>query len=743
MITRPFHFAALLLLLPSLAQAAEQAALPAPARAAATASPGREEGRDLTTFLIDRFSEEQRGTGWEERKRMLIEYGAFVKPEHEAPLRDFRGGDDKASRAVEQGKAALVFHMLKNVAGDEQFGAAQKEFINLAKFRRVTWDDVKTVLEKQSGRNLGWFFKQWVDEKGLPDVRVENAAARRSGSRFEVSFDIVQKGKAYALDLPVAVFFARGGAKKEMVKIDGEKKSVKVLVEGEPSKLVVDENYDLARRLSTPETPPTVAALIGGEKLLVVPPVSSRERYRSIIEMLKQRGAKEKEAAGPSTADMLSSSLAVLGDDNPAIGRLYGAVSVPGAGFSVLVKRNPWNPEKVVGIIHAGSAEEAEKAFPDILRSGEYSSVIFDRGTIASRKIGDSRRGMQMELREETTAVDISALKTLTDVIEAAAGKKIIYVGEYHDRFSHHNVEFEVIKSLYQRRLKIAVGMEMFQRPFQPALDDYIAGTIGEREFLKRSEYFQRWGFDYNLYKPILDFCRAEKIPVVALNMRREITEKVSRSGIDSLTGDEKKELPEQMDFSDDEYRKRLKDVFEEHKSSPEREFDFFYQAQVLWDETMAQSIDEFLRKHPDERMVVIAGGGHLSRGSGIPKRAFRRNGQGYAVIMNDAEIERGIADYVVFPPFLDGVTAPKLMAVLKEADGRVAIAGFSQESAAEKAGLKAGDVILALDGEPVKDVGDIKLALYFKKSGDALKVKVIRKRFLFGDKEAEFEVTL
>jgi uncharacterized iron-regulated protein len=724
-------------------QAGEQASSLLRSQTTAASTAGKEGGGDdLATCLVDRFSEEQRGD-WEERKRILIDYGASVNSKNEVSLRDFPCGTGRAPKAIGEGKAALVFHMLKKLAGEEQFSVAQKEFINLAKIRPVTWDDVRSVFEKQTGKDLGWFFKQWLDEKGLPDLRTEMAAVRRSGSGFEVSFDVVQKGKAYVLELPVAVSFVRGGVKRETMKVDSEKKSIKISVDEEPSKVVVDEDYDLARRLSAPETPPVIEALLGDEKPAIVLPVLHREFYRTVIESFKQRGAEEKEAGTLKDAEIKSSSLIILGDDNPVIARLFGAVAVPATGFSVLVKRNPWNPEKTAGIIHARSAEEAEAAFRNIVLYGGYSSVSFEKGKAVSKKTDDSPRGIQMELRQETTAVDLSALKTLANVIEGAAEKKIVYVGEYHDKFAHHNVEFEVIRSLHRKDPKIAVGMEMFQRPFQSVLDEYIAGAIDERGFLKKSEYFTRWGFDFNLYKPILDFCRAEKVPVVALNIRREITDKVAKSGMDSLTPDEKKELPAQMDFSDDEYRHRLKDVFEEHKNSPDRVFDFFYQAQVIWDETMAQSVDEFLRRQPDRRMVVIAGGGHLAHGSGIPKRAFRRNGQEYAVIINDAEVERGVADYIVFPPPLEGVTAPRLMAVLKEEGGKVFITGFSQESPAEMAGLRVGDVILSLDNEPVKDVGDVKLVLYFKKSGDALMVKALRRRFLFGEKGMVFEVKL
>jgi uncharacterized iron-regulated protein len=316
-------------------------------------------------------------------------------------------------------------------------------------------------------------------------------------------------------------------------------------------------------------------------------------------------------------------------------------------------------------------------------------------------------------------------------------------VGEYHDRFAHHTVQLRVIKGLHRKNPKLAVGMEMFQRPFQPALDDYISGRIGEREFLVKSEYFKRWIFDYNLYKPILDFARTEGIPVIALNLRREIIDKVSREGMDALTDDEKKEIPSHLDFSDTEYRDRLKQVFTQHKERGGRNFDFFFQAQILWDETMSMSIDEYLKKNPDRQVVVIAGQGHLAYGSGIPKRTLRRNGYEYATVLNEAEVDTEIGDYLVFPEALDGVKAPRLMVILKESAGKIVITDLPEDSVSRKAGIKAGDTLISLDGIPMKTSDDLRIELFYRKHGDMVTVKVVRKRFLLGDKEMEFVVKL
>ena len=280
--------------------------------------------------------------------------------------------------------------------------------------------------------------------------------------------------------------------------------------------------------------------------------------------------------------------------------------------------------------------------------------------------------------------------------------------------------------------------MEMFQKPFQPALDDYIAGKIDERTFLKRSEYFKHWDIDYHLYKPILDFARAQRLPVIALNLPREIVNQIAASGLNSLPQEARREISPDLDFSDQEYRGKLKEIFAAHPEPQGKNFEFFYQAQILWDETMAESVDRFLKNHPDYRMVVLTGAGHLRHGSGIPKRAFRRNGLDYAIVLSDGEVESGIADFVVFPEPSKAPTAPKLGVSLDMRDQRLRITSFGKESAAEKAGLKVDDLVISLDGERVSVIEDIRIALFYKQSGDTIKVKAQR-----GNEELEFEVKL
>ena len=711
---------------------------------AETSMPAEEKGswaKGFDTFTGSYLAEEQKGNGWEYRKKLLMEYGMYVRSKTEVSLREFRYHDDKASLAIGQGKTVMVFFLLRRLSGEEIFNRIAKVLASDTASR--SWDDVKDLFEKETGQDLGWFFRQWVDRKGLPDLRMEKAAVRQNGGRFEVSFDIIQKGGVYALEVPVFIRFLNGGSTSEIVSVTGEQKHVVLLVDQEPSAIVADRDYAVPRILAGDEVPPLLGKALADDKLILVTPVSNNEIYSDAMVSWKQKGAEERNPSDLKDEDIEEASLVVFGADNPVIDRLYGG-SKPGLDvLSMTARKNPWHPDKVVCIVQATSAQAAAGSVRSIAEAGEDSTLTIDNQGRESSKIDTSERGIVSELRKEAPAIVVPAIKSLNNVIEEVSGKRVVFVGESHTRYAHHIVQLQIIKDAYRKDPGIAVGMEMFQRPFQGVIDNFISGEIDEREFLKKSEYFKRWSFDYNLYKPILDFARANKIPVVALNILNEIPDKVSKSGMDSLTESERKETPAQMDFSDAEYRHRLKQVFDLHKEMAELNFDHFYQAQLLWDETMAQTIDAYLQKNPDRKMIVVAGAGHLMYGSGIPNRVLRRNKYTIATVLSDADIEQGIADYIVFPQPLDSVAAPKLMVVLTETGKKVVVTDLPEGSVSKKAGIKIGDTIVSLDDVAVQGVDDVKIVLFYKKQEETVRVKVIRKRFLFGDKEMAIDVKL
>ncbi len=691
----------------------------------------------LTTYLADHLYEEQKNKGWEYRKQILTDYKSYVTTENEFPLKDFRGRVDPSTRLTGYGKTAMVFHMLKKMGGDKAFFDALTDVVKKKPFRMASWNDLKVSFEMFYGQDLSWFFEQWVDGTGLPVISIDDLKVDQNGNSYNLHFTVNQKGKVYRLTLPMTIYI-RNDAVTKLLAVDKEKNSFEFSFPEKPDRIVFDGDYDVARELDPQELAPVIARLLGDKCLLIAMPRGNAEIYSSIIGEFESNKPVKMDEGDIKNSDIMLSSVIIFGADNPLTDRIFGKVPSEDSGFSFIVKENPFNPRKVIGMINGRSKMEVDAASVKIAHYGKYSKLLFGNGRNIDKKIKQTGRGIIMDLQEDAPAVDISTIKKLSGIIDSIGDKKIVYVGEEHNVFAHHAVQLDIIRGLYRKNKKIAVGMEMFQRPFQQVLDRFTSGEMDEADFLKKSEYFRRWGFDYNLYKPILDFAKKEKIPVVALNLERKIIEKVSREGLDALSIEEKNEIPPDMDLSDNHYRERLKNIFDLHRNSEGKNFDFFYQAQLLWDETMSRSIDEFLNKNPDYKIVVLAGRGHLEYGSGIPKRTFRRNGHDYAIILNDANIEEGISDYIIFPNHEEGTTSPKLMVFLTEENGGIKITGFPENSISEKAGIKAGDSILSLDNMPVITIDDIKIHLLYKKTGETVKVEILRK-----DKDEEKKMVL
>src|SRR5262249_22592566 len=120
-------------------------------------------------------------------------------------------------------------------------------------------------------------------------------------------------------------------------------------------------------------------------------------------------------------------------------------------------------------------------------------------------------------------------------------------------------------------------------------------------------------------------FAREHAIPVVALNATRELSEEVAKVGLQGLKTPLREQLPGQIDKSDQTYRKRIQKIFNQHPEATAGNFEHFWEAQLIWDETMGESVARYLSSHPDKGMIILAGSGHVEFGSGIPSRVRRR----------------------------------------------------------------------------------------------------------------------
>jgi uncharacterized iron-regulated protein len=351
----------------------------------------------------------------------------------------------------------------------------------------------------------------------------------------------------------------------------------------------------------------------------------------------------------------------------------------------------------------------------------------------------------------ETAVIDSATVTGIDALLERLADRRVVFVGETHDSYEDHLNQLAIIRGLYQSGKLLGIGMEFFQQPFQPHLDAFIAGDLSEAELLRKTEYFERWRFDYRLYRPILRFAREHGIALVALNIEREITDKVGDAGIGALDEAERARIPADIDRDDEPYRRHIKSVFDMHPKGEDAEFEHFLDVQLLWDEGMAERAARWLAANPDKTLVVLAGAGHIEYGRGIPSRLKRRLDVPAATIINGSvrPFDPAMADYVLFPRRVE-LPATGMLGVMLDTetdagaggDG-LGVKGFANNSGAEAAGVKQGDRIVRVGDNAIDSYADIRIALMDSSPGQTLPVEIVRKSLLGTPEHMTFEVEL
>ncbi len=266
---------------------------------------------------------------------------------------------------------------------------------------------------------------------------------------------------------------------------------------------------------------------------------------------------------------------------------------------------------------------------------------------------------------------------------------RAVCIGEEHPNPHHHWAQLHSVREIAKRigKAKLGLGLEMIQRPFQGPVDDYVAKKITAETLQSRVGWAERWGYEWSFYAPTFDATIAAGGTIIALNTPKELTKKVVRQGLESLTPDEKTQVPDLV-LDDKAHRAwfdalmgdmggagghtskgpdKPADVPNPHETKPDApnphetkpesphgagmpSADRIYTAQVLWDETMADGSAKWLKANPTGHLIILAGNGHC-HDSAIVNRMKRR---GIADVISVRAViddgEGGVADVLAKP---------------------------------------------------------------------------------------------
>ncbi|TVQ95852.1 MAG: hypothetical protein EA398_16810 [Deltaproteobacteria bacterium] len=232
----------------------------------------------------------------------------------------------------------------------------------------------------------------------------------------------------------------------------------------------------------------------------------------------------------------------------------------------------------------------------------------------------------------EFVAGESGATLGARDVAERIARARVIHVGELHGHPEIHAVQAGIVDAFLDAGVPVAVAVEMLPWTMQDHADLWARGEVDEEEFLTLVDWPRTWGHAFAAYRSLFVSARREGASLLAINAPPGLSRDVFRQGMDGLSPERRRLLPADVDRSDGPYREAVIAALGMHGHLPEDEDERaaiearFFEAQLVWDETMAASIADALESLPGTvRIVVAAGAMHVAGGGGIPDRVARR----------------------------------------------------------------------------------------------------------------------
>jgi len=250
-------------------------------------------------------------------------------------------------------------------------------------------------------------------------------------------------------------------------------------------------------------------------------------------------------------------------------------------------------------------------------------------------------------------------------LLDRLAEADVVFLGEQHTDPATHALELSVLEGLHRRAgARLALGMEMWERDAQPALDSYLHGRTDEAAFLKTARPWSSYKTDY---RPLVEYAKANGIPVLAANVPQAIASAVGKRGLAALADAPPGQAARLVQAPQDGAWVRFKAVMESMGGAhggaamDAATVGRFYEAQCVRDETMAETIVRRLEAAPGGLVLHVNGQFHSDYGDGIPRRVLWRRPLARGIIVSFVPVadvkrappaaDRGLADYIVYVP--------------------------------------------------------------------------------------------
>jgi len=147
--------------------------------------------------------------------------------------------------ALTAGKGAAMLNMLRNVMGNENFNKLMSAFPEKYSWQSVSTVDFRKLAEQISGRNLQYFFVQWLESSGAPEFKMEYTVFRTQKG-FRVMGKISQDLDTFQMPVDLKIE-TEGNPETKRVEVVGTSSEFTVDTFGKPKTVTIDPGGTVLR----------------------------------------------------------------------------------------------------------------------------------------------------------------------------------------------------------------------------------------------------------------------------------------------------------------------------------------------------------------------------------------------------------------------------------------------------------------------------------------------------------------
>ncbi|MFY0652341.1 MAG: M1 family metallopeptidase [Cyclobacteriaceae bacterium] len=132
-------------------------------------------------------------------------------------------------------KASWVLHMLRKSIDDVLFWEILKSFHEEYKYSNASTADFISLVNKITGKEYNWFFKQWLYKSGIPKIKYN-----WSFKKEKIELYMQQSNSTYNLPMDVRIKYKDESVELTHITLKSENESFSIKTKGRPSEVILD-----------------------------------------------------------------------------------------------------------------------------------------------------------------------------------------------------------------------------------------------------------------------------------------------------------------------------------------------------------------------------------------------------------------------------------------------------------------------------------------------------------------------